>query len=71
MSTKVQPLSIPEGMHAIKIRANAKFWRHWDGNPDQMRQIGYGCRKVGSRWHAWLLLQDEESIQPDLFSRAA
>jgi hypothetical protein len=39
----------------MKIRANAKFWRHWHGNPDRMRQIGYRCRKVGSRWRAWLL----------------
>ena len=68
MSTKVQPLIIPDGMHAIKIRADAKFWRHWRGNTEQMRQIGYRCRKVGSRWHAWLLVRDEED-QPDLFRR--
>jgi hypothetical protein len=43
-------------MRAIKIRADAKFWRHWHGNKDQMRQIGYRCRKVGDRWHAWLLI---------------
>jgi hypothetical protein len=71
VSTKVQPFSIPEGMHAMKIRANAKFWRHWHGNPDRMRQIGYRCRKVGSRWRAWLLVRDDESTQPDLFIRAA
>jgi hypothetical protein len=67
VSTKVQSLAIPEGMHAIKIRADAKFWRHWRGSPDQMGQIGYRCRKVGGRWHAWLLVPDEESTQPDLF----
>jgi hypothetical protein len=61
----------PQGTHAIKIRADAKFWRHWHCNPGQMRQIGYRCRKVASRWHAWLLVRDEESTQPDLFSRAA
>jgi hypothetical protein len=32
-------------MRAIKIRADAKFWRHWHGNKDQMRQIGYRCRR--------------------------
>jgi hypothetical protein len=52
VSTKVEPLSIPEGMHAIKVRADAKFWGHWHGNPEQMRQIGYRCRRVGRRWHA-------------------
>ena len=71
MGTKVLPLSTPDGMHAIKIRADAKFWRHWRGNPDQMRQIGYRCRKIGSRWHAWLLVRDKESKQPDLFDKAA
>ena len=70
VSTKVQPLSIPEGMHAIKIRADTKFWRHWHGNPDQMREIGYCCRKIGRRWHAWLLVRDE-ARQPDLFGKAA
>ena len=50
---------IPEGMQAIKIRADAKFWRHWHGNREQMRQIGYRCRKAGSRWHAWLLVKAE------------
>jgi hypothetical protein len=71
VSTKVQPLSIPDDMHAIKIRVDAKFWRHWHSNPDQMRQIGYRCRKVGSRWHAWLLVRNEESRQPGLFDEAA
>jgi hypothetical protein len=40
---KVQPLAIPQGMHAVKIRADAKFWRHWQGNKD----IGYRGPKVG------------------------
>jgi hypothetical protein len=71
VSTKVEPLAIPEGMHAIKIRADAKFWRHWHSNTEQMRQIGYRCRKNGRRWHAWLLVQDDEKQQPDLFGRAA
>jgi hypothetical protein len=71
LTTKPQPLFIPEGMHAIKIRADTKFWRHWHGNPDQMRHIGYRCRKIGSRWHAWLLVRDDESKEADLFDRAA
>jgi hypothetical protein len=58
---KVQLLVIPEGMHAIKIRADAKFWRHWHGNKEQMRDIGYRCRKVGRRWRAWLLVREKES----------
>ena len=70
VSTKIQPFSLPEGMHAIKIRADAKFWRHWRGNSEQMQQIGYRCRKVGRRWHAWLLVRDEEK-QTDLFGKAA
>jgi len=70
VSTKIQPLVIPDGMHAIKIRADAKFWRHWHGNPEQMRQVGYRCRKVGRRWHARLLVRDEEK-QPDLFRMVA
>jgi hypothetical protein len=48
VSTKIQPFSVPEGMHAIKIRADAKFWRHWRGDSEQMQQIGYRCRKVGA-----------------------
>jgi hypothetical protein len=71
VSTKVEPLSILESMYAIKVRADAKFSRLWHGNPEQMRQIGYRCRRVGRRWHAWLLVRDEESKQPDLFNRAA
>jgi hypothetical protein len=39
------------------------------GNPEQMRQIGYRCRKIGRRWQAWLLVRDEEEKQPDLFRR--
>jgi hypothetical protein len=35
-----------------------------------MRQIGYRCRKVGARWHAWLLIRDGEP-EPDLFGKAA
>jgi hypothetical protein len=70
VSTRLQPPEIPEGMRAIKIRADAKFWRHWHGNKDQMRQIGYRCRKVGARWHAWLLIRDGEA-EPDLFGKAA
>ena len=65
---RIQPTEIPEGMHAIKIRADAKFWRHWHGNKEQMRQIGYRCRKVGRRWHAWLLVRAEG---PDLFRNMA
>jgi hypothetical protein len=57
--SKLTVPAIPEGMQAIKIRADAKFWRHWHGNKAQMRQIGYRCRKVGKRWHAWLLVKDE------------
>jgi hypothetical protein len=64
MSTNAPPLAVPEGMHATKIRADAKFWRLWHGNPDQMKQIGYRCRKIGRRWHAWLLVRNE----PDFFS---
>ena len=67
MSNKVQPLAIPEGVHAVKIRADAKFWRHRHGNKEGMRDIGCSCRKVGRRWHAWLLVRDEE---PDLFGKA-
>jgi hypothetical protein len=70
VSTKIQPFSVPKGMHAIKIRADAKFWRHWRGNSGQMQQIGYRCRKVGRRWHEWLLVRDEEK-QADLFGKAA
>jgi hypothetical protein len=51
-------------MHAIRIRADTKFWQHWRANPDQVRQIGYRCRKIGRRWYAWLLVRDE----PDFFS---
>jgi hypothetical protein len=51
----VKPLAIPDGMHAIKIR----FWRHWHGDKERMRQIGYRCRKVGQRWQVWLLVKDE------------
>jgi hypothetical protein len=68
--SNVRPLAIPEGMHAIKIRADAKFWRHWHGDKERMVQVGYRCRKVGRRWHAWLLVRDEEN-QPDLFRKVA
>jgi hypothetical protein len=47
VSNRVQPLAIPQGMHAVKIRADAKFWRHWQGNKERMKDIGYRCRKVG------------------------
>jgi hypothetical protein len=60
LSKQVTPLAIPEGMHAIKIRADAKFWRHWHGDKEHMREIGYMCRKVGSRWHAWLPVKEND-----------
>jgi hypothetical protein len=53
-------------MHAIKIRADAKFWWHWHGNTEQMRQIGYRCWKIGRSWYARLLVRDDEKQQPDL-----
>jgi hypothetical protein len=52
VSAKLRSLVTLEVRHAIKIRADAKFWRHWHGNKRQMRRIGYRCRKAGDRWHA-------------------
>jgi hypothetical protein len=40
------------------------------GNPEQIPQIGHRCRKVGSRWQAWLLVRDEEK-QSDPFRDVA
>ena len=70
MNTRLQSLDVPDGMRAIKICADAKFWRHWHGNKERMRQIGYRYRKVGSRWHAWLLIPEGQR-EPDLFGKAA
>jgi hypothetical protein len=30
------------------------------GDKEHMREIGYRCRKVGSRWHAWLLVKEND-----------
>jgi hypothetical protein len=52
------------------INRRGGYSRVGDDNPEQIRQIGRRCRKVGSRWQAWLLVRGEEK-QPDPFRNVA
>jgi hypothetical protein len=65
VNARLQPPDVPEGS-SRRREILAALARH----KEQMRQIGYRCRKVGSRWHAWLLIPEGER-QPGLFGKAA
>jgi hypothetical protein len=45
VNAKLPSFVIPGGRHAIKIRANAKFWRPWHGNKSRYDGSAIGARK--------------------------